>query len=142
MFLDASVIVAILGREAGHEEIEKRMASADGILYVSPLVKFEASVALARLKVVAAKPKGRRSPALLRQAVAAVDAFIEALAAEEMAISPEIGKAAIEASLTYGKSIGHPADLNFGDCFSYACAKTLSVSLLYKGNDFAHTDLA
>jgi ribonuclease VapC len=40
MFLDASVIVAILGREAGYEEIEKRLAATDGTFFVSPLVKF------------------------------------------------------------------------------------------------------
>jgi ribonuclease VapC len=143
MFLDASVIVAILGREAGHEEIEKRMTSAEGTFFVSPLVKFEASVSLARLKAGAARPKGRKpSTALLRQAVEAVDAFVADLAAEEVSISPEIGKAAVEASITYGKAVGHRADLNFGDCFAYACAKTLNVALLYKGNDFIYTDLA
>lgn len=141
MFLDASVIVAVLGREAGYEEIEKRLAGAEGPFYVSPLVKFEASMALARLKSMTAKTKGKRSPTLLRQAVAAVNAFVDDLTVEEVSISPEMGKVAIEASLAYGKVIGHRADLNFGDCFSYACAKTLKVALLYKGNDFAHTDL-
>ena len=52
MFLDASVIVAVLGREPGWEEIEKRLATATGALFVSPLVKFEASVGLARQKAV------------------------------------------------------------------------------------------
>ncbi|MDF2115557.1 type II toxin-antitoxin system VapC family toxin [Roseiarcaceae bacterium H3SJ34-1] len=65
-----------------------------------------------------------------------VDAFVEDLGAEEMIISPEIGKQALTASATYGKSVEHVADLNFGDCFSYACAKVLGVALLYKGDDF------
>ncbi|MGK9166819.1 type II toxin-antitoxin system VapC family toxin [Inquilinus limosus] len=139
MFVDSSVIVAILGREPGYEEIEKRLAVIDGPFFVSPLVRFEAAVALARLKAGAnAKP----SPDLLRQARGAVDAFVEDLGAEEVAISPEIGRQALDASATYGKAVGHPADLNFGDCFAYACAKALGVALLYKGNDFAHTDLA
>jgi ribonuclease VapC len=142
MFMDASVVVAILGREPGYEEIVKRLASAEGTLYISPLVKFEASMALARLKAMAVKSKRKPSSALLRQAMAAVDVLVEDVAAEEVSISPAIGKAAIEASIAYGKTIGHRADLNFGDCFSYACAKTLKVTLLYKGNDFAHTDLA
>lgn len=141
MFVDASVIVAILGREPGHEEIEKRLASSDGPFFVSPLVRFEATMALARLK--AAKPaKAKRSGELLRQAEAAVDAFVEDLDAREVAISPEIGKRAIAAGAKYGKAVGHVADLNFGDCFAYACAKSLGIALLYKGNDFAHTDLA
>ena len=41
----------------------------------------------------------------------------------------------------YGRGSGHPAALNFGDCFSYALAKDLGEPLLYKGEDFAHTDI-
>ena len=134
MFVDASVIVAILAREPGHEEIEKRMTSAGGQFFVSPLAKFEAAIALARLK-----GRGRAANA---KPTPAVDAFAGGLEAEEIGISPEIGRLAFEASLTYGKAVGHVADLNFGDCFAYACAKALGVPLLYKGNDFAHTDLA
>jgi ribonuclease VapC len=132
----------ILGREPGHEEIEKRMAEAEGQFFVSPLVKFEASVALARQKAMAKTPNAKPSPELLRQAQGAVDAFVEDIGAEEVAISPEIGKRALDASAAYGKAVGHVADLNFGDCFAYACAKALDAALLYKGNDFAHTDLA
>ena len=69
-------------------------------------------------------------------------AFVDDLEAQEVPISPEIGKQAINASVAYGKAVGHVADLNFGDCFAYACAKVLGVTLLYKSNDFAHTDLA
>lgn len=49
---------------------------------------------------------------------------------------------ALEAYQNYGRGSGHPAKLNFGDCFAYACAKTNGAALLYKGNDFAETDLA
>lgn len=138
MFVDASVIVAILGRELGYKEIEKRLATGEGPFFVSPLVKFEASVALARQKAVNVRP----SPELLRRAQAAVDAFVEDLDAEEVAITSEVGRRALDAGATYGKAVGHVADLNFGDCFAYACAKALGVALLYKGDDFAHTDLA
>ncbi|MGN6468274.1 MAG: type II toxin-antitoxin system VapC family toxin, partial [Rhizobiaceae bacterium] len=41
-----------------------------------------------------------------------------------------------------GKGSGHPAQLNMGDCFSYAMARQAGVPLLYKGGDFALTDLA
>lgn len=142
MFLDASVIVAILGRQPGFEEIEKRLSVSDGAFFVSPLVTFEASVALARQKAFVAAPNTKPSPALLQQAELAVRAFVDDLDAQEVPISPEIGKQAINASVAYGKAVGHVADLNFGDCFAYACAKVLGVTLLYKGNDFAHTDLA
>jgi ribonuclease VapC len=137
MFIDASVIVAILGRESGHEELEKRLAEVGENFYISPLVRFEAAVALARKKAAI-----KQTPELLRQAQAATDAFIEDLGAEEVPISAEIGRGALAASAAYGKTVGHPADLNFGDCFAYACAKALKVALFYKGDDFAHTDLA
>ena len=77
MFIDASVIVAILGREPGHEELEKRLAQSDGRLFVSPLVKFEASVALARQKAMATASAMKPSSELVRQAERAVDAFVE-----------------------------------------------------------------
>lgn len=49
--------------------------------------------------------------------------------------------AAYAAFVTYGKGSGHPAALNFGDLFSYALAKVRGLPLLFKGNDFAHTDI-
>jgi ribonuclease VapC len=139
MFIDASVIVAILGREAGAEEIEKRLAAAAGHFFVSPLVRFEASVSLARSKAgKATKP----SPEMVNAARHAIEAFIEGVGAEEMVISAEIGDRALETAMRYGKAVGHAADLNFVDCFAYACAKARQMPLLYKGNDFAETDLA
>ena len=41
----------------------------------------------------------------------------------------------------FGKGSGHPARLNFGDCFAYALAKAFDAPLLYKGGDFGHTDI-
>ncbi len=49
--------------------------------------------------------------------------------------------AAYAAFVVYGKGSGHPANLNFGDLFSYALAKVRSLPLLFKGNDFSHTDI-
>jgi ribonuclease VapC len=46
-----------------------------------------------------------------------------------------------EAYRDYGRGSGHAAKLNFGDCFSYALAKEADEPLLYKGNDFSHTDV-
>jgi ribonuclease VapC len=139
MFIDASVIVAILGREPGAEEIEKRLAVTAGPFFISPLVRFEASVSLARLK---AGKEMKPSPEMVGASRRAVEAFVEGLDAEEMAISSEIGDLALETAMRYGKVVGHPADLNFGDCFAYACARAGRLPLLYKGNDFAETDLA
>jgi ribonuclease VapC len=50
----------------------------------------------------------------------------------------DIGRAAYR---DFGKGSGHPAQLNFGDCFAYALAKTTGEPLLFKGNDFTHTDI-
>ena len=46
-----------------------------------------------------------------------------------------------EAYRDFGKGSGHPAKLNFGDCFAYALAKTIGEPLLFKGDDFIHTDI-
>lgn len=46
-----------------------------------------------------------------------------------------------EAYRDFGKGSGHPAQLNLGDCFAYALAKDMAEPLLFKGNDFAHTDV-
>lgn len=142
MFLDASVIVAILGREPGYEEILNRLAIEAGPFQISPLVRFEATVSLARKKAGAFGRDARTTGGQVALAKAAVSEFIAALGAEELAISPAIGDLAIGSAMTYGKAVGHPADLNFGDCFAYGCAKATGTGLIYKGNDFALTDLA
>jgi ribonuclease VapC len=41
----------------------------------------------------------------------------------------------------FGRGSGHRARVNFGDCFAYALAKSTGETLLFKGNDFAHTDV-
>jgi len=46
-----------------------------------------------------------------------------------------------EAYRDLGKASGHPAQLNFGDCFAYALARITGEPLLFKGDDFTHTDL-
>lgn len=54
----------------------------------------------------------------------------------------EMYQAAHEAFNRFGKGRGHPAQLNFGDCLAYAVAKVRGVPLLYKGQDFALTDIS
>lgn len=137
MFVDASVIVAILNQEPGWQELVKQLGSS-GERYVSPLVRFEAIISLAR--AMSGDQKTTRELAL--QAGQVVDDFMVEIDAREIAISDAIGKAAVDAAMRYGKVVGHPAALNFGDCFAYACAKELKATLAYRGNDFFHTDLA
>jgi len=58
-----------------------------------------------------------------------------------MPFTPEQAQLALEAFKRFGKGRGANASLNFGDCFVYALAKELHAPLLFKGNDFAKTDI-
>ncbi|TDR93405.1 type II toxin-antitoxin system VapC family toxin [Enterovirga rhinocerotis] len=73
------------------------------------------------------------------------DLFLDGmLAMGELVVEPFTASmylAAREAFARYGRGSGHPARLNFGDCLSYAVAKVLSRPLLFKGEDFPHTDI-
>lgn len=139
MMIDASAIVAILNREADAERYKAAISAARGRCLVSPLTIFEAAVSLARAKAVlqGRKPSGDE----IRIALEAVRSFQEANSIKEIMISGDLGRAAVEASAQYGKVVGHPADLNFGDCFAYACARGYRVPLLFKGDDFTKTDI-
>lgn len=139
MFVDASILVAIINREAGWEVLSERLADGQHLIF-SSLVRFEAVLGVAR--AAAEKAKRRATAETMKEARISVEDLLAAMNAEEISLSSEIGSLAIEASMRYGKAVGHPADLNMGDCFAYACAKSLGVPLLYKGDDFARTDLA
>jgi ribonuclease VapC len=56
-------------------------------------------------------------------------------------LSPEAARIALDAFERYDKG-RHPARLNFGDCFAYACARHLGQPLMFKGADFTQTDIA
>ena len=55
--------------------------------------------------------------------------------------TPEQARIARDAHRDFGRGSGHPARLNFGDCFAYALAKSAEEPLLFKGNDFTQTDI-
>ena len=69
-------------------------------------------------------------------------AFLSQGRIEITSIIAEDTALAMDAFARYGKGRGHRAQLNLADCLSYACAKRLGAKLLYKGDDFARTDLA
>jgi ribonuclease VapC len=138
VFIDASAIVAILNREPGSDELARLLGASKGPALFSPLSRFEAIVSLARSR---SGPHRSATPAQIDAAKAAVDLLLAEVAAESVAITESIGATALTAAQTYGRTVGHPADLNFGDCFAYACATDHNVALLYKGADFAKTDL-
>ena len=64
------------------------------------------------------------------------------LSVEIAPVTPSQAKLARQAYRDFGKGSGHPAKLNFGDCFAYALATERGEPLLYKGEDFAHAGLA
>lgn len=131
MFLDSSAIISLLIEEADAPALERRLEQATTKPMTSPIVVVETAVNLSRIKNIT-----------IPAAQEAVAEFLDVLKVETIPITPEIGKRALQAYAQYGKGAGHPARLNFADVFSYACAKSHNVPLLYKGNDFTHTDLA
>lgn len=142
MFLDASAVVAVLlQEEEDGPAMLKAMEVASTKLRFSPVTRIEATLALVRERVKA-RGKGPAKAGDFDDAAALVDEFFEAVGAHEMHITTGMGKEAIKALATYGKMVGHPAQLNMGDALSYTCAKAYRDPLLYKGKDFSETDLA
>ena len=130
MFVDASALVAIMTNEADREVLESRLIASSSQRLTSPIVVFEATLALSRkLRLPLANAEA--------EVLDYVETFIDIVP-----ITVEIGRLALDARARYGKGTGHPAQLNMGDCFAYACAKAHAAPLLYKGDDFVHTDLA
>ena len=74
-------------------------------------------------------------------AVQMLDSFIYRAQIEVREVTVEQADLAFIAHRRFGKGV-HPAGLNFGDCFSYALARSTGEPLLYKGDDFATTDIA
>lgn len=101
-FVDASIIVAILNEEPGYQEIEKRLNEEKKGLYVSPLVRFEATMAIARISIEAAKGKVDRS-AIIAEAKAIVDEIIDVLDAKDISIDAKVGNLATGLQYTMEK---------------------------------------
>lgn len=130
MFIDTSAVVAILAGEDDAAVLATRLAGGSP-RYVSALVILEAAMRLSSLLSV--QPD---------EAEASIREFLEEADIEIMAIGSAEAAVAVQAFARYGKGRGHPARLNLADCLSYACARNAGVPLLYKGGDFARTDLA
>jgi len=139
MFLDASAIVAILNEEPEAESFENAIERHSRKVLVSPIARFEAIVSLAASRAKRRKVKTRAEAIAL--ATQSVDALLEEVEANEVAILAGIGQKAVDAAANYGRVVAHPADLNLGDCFAYAVAKAYREPILFKGNDFDKTDL-
>lgn len=126
MIVDSSAILAILLGEPERPAFEEAIAGA-------PVPRMSAASYLEAGIVIDAKG----NPILSRM----LDAL---LAGADIAIAPVTAEQAViarEAYRDFGRGSGHPAGLNFGDCFSYALAKASGEPLLFKGEDFIHTDV-
>ncbi|WP_426231837.1 type II toxin-antitoxin system VapC family toxin [Pararhizobium sp. DWP3-4] len=131
MFLETSAIVEYIAEEPRANEMADRLSATTSPLVTAPTVLFEAAVVLSR----------KRKCSVAETKTLLLD-FLEAMDVSVIPITPEIGFAAIDAFARYGKGRGHPAQLNFGDCFSYAACKAAHVPMLFVGDDFTKTDLA
>lgn len=124
---DTSAIVAIAFAEPEREPFVQAIERAERTLISS------VSVVEARMVV-----HGRRG----QRAVVLVDDLLRLPLFEIVPPGPAETDAAYAAFVAFGKGSGHAAALNFGDVFSYALAKVRGLPLLYKGSDFAETDIA
>ena len=124
---DTSAIVAIAFAEPERETFVAALERAERTL-VSSVTAVEA-------RMVVHARRGQRAVVLVDDLLRLSFFEIVPPGAAEM-------DAAYAAFVAYGKGNGHPAALNFGDVFSYALAKTRGLPLLYKGRDFAETDIA
>ncbi|HMK89926.1 MAG TPA: type II toxin-antitoxin system VapC family toxin [Methylocystis sp.] len=128
MFVDSSAIVAILLGEPEADALAGALEQASRRV-TSPLVRLEATIILsARLDI---------EPSAAQQLF---DEFLQEAAIEVVPLTDAIGRRAVECFERFGKG-RHPARLNLADCFSYACAREHRDELLFKGEDFASTDV-
>ena len=125
MVVDTSAIVAILLREPDADTYSRRLGEAP-YRVISAVTRVE-------LSFVIEGRYGETGRVGLEKSLR--DARIEIAA-----VTPQHAEIAIEAFRRFGKG-RHRAALNIGDCFSYALAKAMDLPLLFKGDDFIHTDV-
>lgn len=126
MIVDTSAWVAILRNEPEREDYLR-------ILFEATSISLSAATYLEMSIVIGSA----RDPVLNRR----LDELLVEAAAVVEPVTAEQAKIARQAHHDFGRGSGHPAKLNFGDCFAYALAKAKGEPLLCKGDDFVHTDL-
>jgi ribonuclease VapC len=126
VIIDSSALIAILKREPDWRRFAAALDSAD-TARLSAATYAEISVVVQRLK----------DPALDDE----IDELIQYFDIDVEPLTAEQAKIARRAYRDYGRGSGHPANLNFGDCFSYALAREKREPMLWKGDDFGHTDI-
>ncbi|HUY25894.1 MAG TPA: type II toxin-antitoxin system VapC family toxin [Candidatus Binataceae bacterium] len=129
MFIDASAIVAILTREPEADALADMLEAASAPI-TSAIAIFEAAIGICRTR-----------HSSVEEAEQDVREFLELAEIETIPITAMEADTALLAFARYGKGSGHPAQLNLGGCFAYAAAKNHRTALLFKGQDFIHTDV-
>ncbi len=127
MIVDTSALIAVLRGEEDAVVYAQAIANADvGRISAATYVETAAVIDINRDPIAS-----RRFDDLLREARLVVEPVTEAQA-----------RIAREAYRDFGRGSGHPARLNFGDCFAYALARAMDEPLLFKGDDFVHTGIS
>ena len=126
MIVDTSALIAILKEEPESERFMTAMANGDA-LEMSAATYLESGIVA----------DGNRNQLLSER----LDAVIETFAIVIAPVTEAQARRARAAYRRFGKGSGHPAGLNFGDCFSYALAMEQGQPLLFKGEDFGQTDV-
>ncbi|MGH8133019.1 MAG: type II toxin-antitoxin system VapC family toxin [Steroidobacteraceae bacterium] len=125
MVVDTSALIAVLNMESESARVAAAL-EADATRLISAATVVEAALVI----------ESRYGAAGGRE----LDLFIAKASLSIEAVTPQQAEIAREAWRRYGKG-RHSAGLNFGDCFSYALAKATGEALLFKGDDFTHTDV-
>jgi ribonuclease VapC len=126
VIVDTSALVAVLRGETEAAGFVDALAGSTNTL-MSAGTDLEASIVV----------DANRDPVLS----ARFDELIDVAGIEIAPVDALLARIARQAYRDYGKGSGHPAALNFGDCFSYALARSTGDALLCKGDDFVHTDI-
>ncbi len=126
MILDSSALIAVLKEEP-------EAAAFIDLIDRAPHCRISAVNYVESAAVV----DSNRDPVFSRQ----FDDFLRQAEIEIQPVTTPQAYIARQAYRDFGKGSGHPARLNFGDCFAYALAKESGEPLLFKGQDFSHTDV-
>lgn len=126
MIIDASAVLAVVFFEPEAIRFKQHMHDNRKHLCMSPINCWEVMVT----------HRMRQTP----QTRQALELFMASTPLKFVDIDQQTTNIAIEAQFRYGRD-NHPAKLNMGDCFAYALAKSRNDTLLFKGDDFIHTDI-
>lgn len=126
MILNTSTIIAAIANEPDGARFQRAIQGAE-FLAISAVTDLGTRIVL-----------HGRGQTLLAQAF---DLLLQRAGIEVVPLDAELAHAAFEAFQRFGKGQGHPAQLNIVDCVVYALAKNRDEALLFKGDDFARTDI-